>query len=297
MTQTMTRTSHAASPLRTGRWLEAVTARIERITPLQKIARALTQLVLKVLKPGKTKDLLSGTWLAHPLHPMLTDVAIGAWTSGAFLDLVGAEDGADALIGAGVLAAIPTAVTGLSDLADTEGAREQSVGAAHALGNITATTLFALSWRARRKGDRGKGQALAAAATLAATGAGFLGGHLSYRRGIGVDRTVFDQRFHDWTAVMKDADLKERTPTRAASGRTIFMLYRDGEQVYGLDNRCSHRGGPLHRGTVEGGIATCPWHFSGFALEDGSITCGPATAPQPAFDVRVNEGMIEIRSR
>lgn len=286
-----------ANAIRTGRLFEDLTERIERTKWLSAIASTTAKLVPKVLKPGRVKDFLTGTWMAHPLHPMLTDVAIGAWTSGVFLDLIGAEDGADALIGAGVLAALPTAVTGLSDLADTEGGRERAVGAAHAIGNVTATALFALSWRARRKGARGKGIALSTVATAVATGAGFLGGHLAYRRGIGVDRTVFDQRFPEWTALMREADLKDRTPTRAASGRTIFLLYREGERIWAIDNRCSHRGGPLHRGKVIDGVAQCPWHLSEFSIEDGSIVAGPATAPQPAFEVRVNAASVEVRSR
>src|SRR5437588_1341029 len=249
MTQTLARPQHP-SPIRTGGWIEPFTQRIESTKWLAQLSHKAATVAYKVLKPGPVKDFLSGTWMAHPLHPMLTDVAIGAWTSGVFLDLMGEEEGADALIGAGVLAALPTAITGASDLVDTEGQRERAVGAAHAIGNLTATTLFALSWRARRRGDRGKGIALSTAGTAIAAAAGFLGGHLSYRRGIGVDRTVFDQRFPTWTPVLKEADLPDKTPTRAASGRTIFLLYREGDRIWALDNRCSHRGGPLHRGEV-----------------------------------------------
>src|SRR5437763_13588850 len=101
MTQTLARPQHP-DPIRTGRWIEPFTERIERTKWLAQLSHTAATVAYKVLKPGPFKDFLSGTWTAHPLHPMLTDVAIGAWTSGVFLDLMGEEQGADALIGAGV---------------------------------------------------------------------------------------------------------------------------------------------------------------------------------------------------
>jgi hypothetical protein len=113
----------------------------------------LSQAVSKVVRPGRAKDLLAGTWLGHPVHPMLTDVPIGAWTSAFVLDLFGgrqARRAADALVGVGVLAAVPTAATGLSDLADVEHSQQRILGTAHALGNVTAVALYGGSFLARR---------------------------------------------------------------------------------------------------------------------------------------------------
>src|SRR5215208_1044560 len=53
--------------------------------PLQGAARA------AVPQDSGVKDILSGTWLGHPLHPPLTDLVIGAWTSAALLDLFGGD--------------------------------------------------------------------------------------------------------------------------------------------------------------------------------------------------------------
>jgi nitrite reductase/ring-hydroxylating ferredoxin subunit len=58
-----------------------------------------------------------------------------------------------------------------------------------------------------------------------------------------------------------------------------------------------HAGGPLHEGKVEDGRVTCPWHASTFNLADGSLVRGPATAPQPSYETRVQDGKIEVRSR
>jgi nitrite reductase/ring-hydroxylating ferredoxin subunit len=76
------------------------------------------------------------------------------------------------------------------------------------------------------------------------------------------------------------------------------LVYRRSGVVHALADRCSHAGGPLHEGEVDGNLCvTCPWHGSSFRLADGSVVRGPATAPQPAFDARVSEGHVEVRLR
>ena len=79
------------------------------------------------------------------------------------------------------------------------------------------------------------------------------------------------------------------------SGIDVF-LYRAGENIHALANRCTHRGGPLHKGSMDEHTVTCPWHLSRFRLEDGSVLRGPAIAPQPSYETRVRDGAIEIRS-
>jgi nitrite reductase/ring-hydroxylating ferredoxin subunit/uncharacterized membrane protein len=265
---------------------------------LDALGRTLGVWFAKIVRPGQVKDLFSGTWLGHPVHPMLTDLPIGAWTSAMTLDFLGgaeAQAAADMLIGVGVLSALPTAVTGLSDLADVVEPEQRSVGVVHALGNVTALTLFTLSWAMRRRGRRGVGNLLSLAGAGAATASAYLGGHLVYRQVVGPSRAV-DGPITAWTAVLDSEALIEGTPKRVAVGTVQVMLHRSGERIYALDNRCSHRGGPLHKGQVDGATVTCPWHLSTFSLEDGSILRGPATAPQPVYEVRECEGKIEIRT-
>lgn len=279
-------------------WTESLMAAIERARPLDTVGRKLGLAVAKVVRPGRAKDLLAGTWLGHPVHPMLTDVPIGAWTSAFVLDLVGgasARRAADALVGVGVLAAVPTAATGLSDLADVVDPRERSLGTAHALGNITAVTLYGGSWLARRRGRRDAGVRLAMLGAAVVTGAGFIGGHLAYRKGVGIDQTVFRERVQDWTPVLEERELPEAKAKRVRAGGTDILLYRRQGSIFALANRCSHRGGPLHKGRVADGTVRCPWHLSTFSLADGSIVQGPATAPQPCYQTRVRDGAIEVR--
>jgi nitrite reductase/ring-hydroxylating ferredoxin subunit/uncharacterized membrane protein len=281
-------------------WTESLVAGIERVRSLDAVGKVLSQAVSKVVRPGRTKDLLAGTWLGHPVHPMLTDVPIGAWTSAFVLDLFGgrqARRAADALVGVGVLAAVPTAATGLSDLADVEPSQQRILGTAHALGNVTAVALYGGSFLARRRGRRDLGVRLATLGAAVVSGSGFIGGHLAYRKGVGVDETVFRRRLDDWTPVLEERDLAEAEPRRATAGGTDILLYRRGDRVSALADRCSHRGGPLHEGQIHDGQVTCPWHQSTFRLDDGSILRGPATAPQPCYDVRVRDGAVEVRER
>jgi nitrite reductase/ring-hydroxylating ferredoxin subunit/uncharacterized membrane protein len=279
-------------------WTESLIAGIERARSLDRLGRKLSLAVAGVVRPGRAKDLLAGTWLGHPLHPVLTDVPIGAWTSASILDLVGgaqARRAADALVGVGVLAAVPTAATGLSDLADVVDPEERSLGTSHALGNLTAVALYGSSWLARRRGRRETGVRLAMLGAAMMTGAGFIGGHLAFRKGVGVDQTVFRGRVEDWTPVLEERELPEAKARRVVAGGTDILLYRRQDRIFALANRCSHRGGPLHKGRVAEGAVRCPWHLSTFSLEDGAILQGPATAPQPCYQTRVRDGAIEVR--
>lgn len=281
-------------------WLlaERTTEAIESWAVLDRVVRPVTSLVSKLVRPGALKDALSGTWIGHPAHPMLTDLPIGAWTSALLLDVLGGDErarAADSLIGAGVLMAMPTALTGLSDLADVEDRKGRAVGAAHAIGNTVGLALYAGSYVMRKRGRRRAGVSLSMLGAAVMSGSGFLGGHLSYRRGIGVDTTAFDTAPSGWTAVLDDADLHDRVPRKVTVGRSDVLLYREGGRIMALANRCSHRGGPLHKGRVENGEVRCPWHLSTFRLDDGSIIQGPATAPQRRYEARVADGKVEVR--
>jgi len=97
--------------------------------------------------------------------------------------------------------------------------------------------------------------------------------------------------------VIDVAKLEDRKPIPARANALAVVLVRSGEKLYALADRCSHRGCALHEGKLNPGeTLTCPCHGSTFRL-DGSIVKGPATSPQPAFDVRTNEGKVEIRRR
>ena len=279
---------------------ETIADRIEQLRPLDVVSGPLQQAVRKAVpQESELKDLLSGTWLGHPLHPPLTDVVIGAWTSALLLDLLGgerSEEASDRLVAAGIVAAVPTASAGLSDWAELRGGSRR-VGSVHAIGNTTALLLQTLSWLARRRGDRGRGVALSALGYGAATFSAWLGGHLSFAKGVGVNQTAFAEAPSEWTPVLDETRLEEGKPTAGRANGLAVVLLRKGQHLYALADRCSHRGCSLHEGALNPDeTLTCPCHGSTFRL-DGSIVKGPATSPQPAFDVRTNDGNVEIRRR
>ena len=171
--------------------LNTLATRLESITALDGPAGAIAGAVRGVLPAGPAKDLLSGTWLGHALHPLVTDVPIGAWTSAVILDWTGggqSRDAADRLILTGVLAAGAAVATGWSDWTDAEAGSPavRRSGVVHAAVNGTATTLMIASYRARRRGDRGRGKLLSLVGSVALGAGGWLGGHLSYSLGAGV---------------------------------------------------------------------------------------------------------------
>lgn len=274
---------------------------VEHATVLDPPAKAAGKAVRGATGPGATKDLLSGTWLGHALHPLMTDVVIGAWTSGLVLDVLGGDDegrAARRLVGVGIVASLPTAVTGASDWADAEPAddRVRRSGVVHALSNTVALGLQTASWMARRRGDRRRGIALSAAAGAAMAVSGHLGGHLSYVRGVGVDQTAFDEGPEDWVAV--DADVPaDGTPVTAVVEDTPVLLVRHDHGIHAIHDRCSHRGCSLAEGRIDGDVVECGCHGSRFSLADGGLQRGPATTPQPAFDVRESGGRLELRRR
>jgi nitrite reductase/ring-hydroxylating ferredoxin subunit/uncharacterized membrane protein len=280
--------------------LEPLVRAIESAGAIDAVAKPSAKTVRSLLSGGKLKDAVSGTWLGHALHPMLTDVVIGSFTSATVLDLLGGEElgpASERLIALGIAAYPPTALAGANDWADTELDSDEvrRAGLVHAAGNAIALWLYVASLIARRRGARRPGIALGLAGSSALALGGYLGGHLSFTRGVGPNQTVFDPGSEDWIPACDGAQLPQGRPTRVVVADTPVLLLRDGESVFAIHDRCSHRGCSLSDGEVDGNEIVCACHGSRFDRRDGSLTRGPATAPQPAFQVRDREGVIEIR--
>ncbi len=252
-----------------------------------------------VLGRGDLKSVLGGTWLGHPLHPVLTDLPIGFLMASTVADVFGGEGGgsaADGLALLGLVSVVPTAAAGLSDWSDTAGA-ERRLGLVHALANVGGSTLYIAALLSRRGGSRGFSRVFSLAGLGVLTASGYLGGHLVFANGVGVDHTVFDQPPTEWTRVAREGDLVDDTLQLVQAAGYGILLYRHAGSIHAVADRCTHAGGPLHEGDVEDLCVTCPWHGSRFRLTDGSVVRGPATADQPSFDARVNDGHIEVHLR
>ncbi len=277
-----------------------------RIPQLKPIEESLQKLVHKAFASGgergqAVKNFLNGTWIGEPLHVILTDIPIGAWTVALVcdgLDLMSSKRefavAADASIGIGLAGAVGAAVTGVTDWQDAD-APARRLGMIHGLLNVSATALFATSLILRKRKSRTSGRVLAGLGYGLMTYAAHLGGKMVYDYRVGVDRTDGETFPPDFVPVMSEADLAEAKPTRAEHDGVPILLVRRGDRIFALAETCSHFSGPLSEGKLVGDSIVCPWHKSRFALEDGRVLDGPAVHPQPCLQVRVQNGQIEVR--
>lgn len=287
---------------------EALINFVERQDALEQASEAIQPAVTNAFKAAgpagqQVKNFLHGTWLGHPLHPVLTDIPIGAWTAAVVLDAMeaisGREElgsGADAAIAVGLVGAVGSAVTGITDWSETYG-RGRKVGLAHGLLNAGATILYTTSLVMRRTRRRRAGLGLAMLGYAVSNAAAYLGGHLVFGEQIGVDHTAAQEKPTEFVAVMAEADLEEGKLTRADAAGVPVLLLRRGAEIRALAHTCSHLGGPLSEGKLEGDIVQCPWHGSRFSMTDGHVVDGPATFPQPCFETRVRDGQVEVRAQ
>ena len=277
---------------------------------LEDAGEAIQPVILNAFKAGgKTgndiKNLLHGKWLGHALHPIVTDVPIGAWTTAVALDtmeLCGSEKykaGADAAVSIGLAGAAGAAVTGLTDWTGTTQV-EKRAGLAHALLNIGATALFLTSAILRRnEKSRKTAISLSMLGFCITTTSAYIGGNLVYNQQMGVNHAAAPEGFPDkFEPVCSEEELGENEMKCVRAGKINVLLARQNHELFAIANTCSHMGGPLSDGELlEDCKVRCPWHGSVFSLKDGSVIDGPATEPQPEFDVRTRNGKIEVKLR
>ncbi|PRY12418.1 nitrite reductase/ring-hydroxylating ferredoxin subunit [Pontibacter ummariensis] len=283
---------------------------IEQQEWLKTAGDALQPAVVDAFKAGgetgqQIKNALHGTWLGHPLHPAITDVPVGSWTTAAVLDtmeLLGQKKyapGADAAVAVGLVGAVGAALSGLADWTGTT-KEKRKLGLMHGMLNAGAAALYVTSLLLRRR-RKTRGAAIGLSMLgYGIVGAGaYLGGHLVYSKRIGVDHSPAGARkLQDFVVVLPEKELAENSMRCVKAGDVPVLLARQEGKVFALAHSCSHMGGPLSDGDLlADGRVRCPWHGSVFSLEDGKIEQGPASEPQPAFEVRVRDGQIEVRSK
>lgn len=273
------------------------------LKPVETALGAVADTLLNKKQPfgQRVRNFLHGTWLGHPIHPAITDVPVGAWTVAAVFDTyeltTGDETlarGADVAVGIGLLGAVGAAATGLTDWSDTY-EKPRRVGALHALVNLTATALYLNSWWQRRNGCRRAGLVSGLSGYVCTLFGAWLGGHLVCNERIGVNHAP-EELPDKFVPIMPEADLPENKLHKAAVKDIPVVLLKRGGRIFVMAEKCSHLGGPLSEGKLQGDTIVCPWHQSRFALEDGRVIDGPATYTQPCFEVRVRAGQIEARA-
>lgn len=255
--------------------------------------------------PQPVMNLLHGTWLGHPVHPVLVHVPVGTWVSAGLLDLIPPfRPAATALIGTGVAAAVPASLSGAADWSEQDvGVRR--LGALHAVLNTAALGLYVGSLAARKRGRGPLGLALSYAGLGVATGSAAIGGHMSYALSSGASHATTAARAltHDWMDLGPLDDLPEGRPAlRTGKGSSVAVplaVVRRGARVDVFVGACSHLSGPLDEGTVEDvhghACLVCPWHGSAFDLDSGAARRGPAGNGQEKLEVRMEAGRVMAR--
>jgi nitrite reductase/ring-hydroxylating ferredoxin subunit/uncharacterized membrane protein len=266
------------------------------------VSRGVHRWVLKGGRPRRqAADLLHGTWLGHPLHSVLTDITIGAWVFSFVLDLLSLtsrsrsiQRSADTLLNLGNISAGTTALAGMTDYS-TIPDRAVTTGATHALLNSLALGVSIFSSVLRRNGKRGSGILLSSLSSSILLVSAWLGGELTYRYKVGVNKSREPAEPGKWHPAIQEQDLPEMTPKRVEVDGSPVLLYRYMGQIYAIGAVCGHDGGPLEEGTFEEYCVTCPWHQSVYDLRDGSVVHGPTTYAEPQYQVRVQQGTLEVR--
>lgn len=283
---------------------------------LERMARPLTGLwewiakavaaVYRVLgTPGRfLQDFLNGVWLGHSLHAVVVDVVIGAATAALLLDVLrvffgieGLETATTWVVGLAWLSAVGAIFSGLTDFKDTNSGDERNLAGFHGVTNIIGTGGLAFSTMQRLQGSHDAAFWGLLVGYLILSFGSFVGGHVVFKHAYGVNHTAFpsSKRAKEYEPVLPAAELAEGTPTKAMLGRTALVLVRRGDVVHALRDTCSHAGGPLSKGTLDGDTIICPWHASGFRLADGAVRHGPATNRQPAYRARISGDQVEVQ--
>jgi nitrite reductase/ring-hydroxylating ferredoxin subunit len=203
-------------------------------------------------------------------------------------------DAGDKLVALGTLSAVPTALTGLTDYS-TISDRAIRTASVHGLLNAGALALYGLSLVGRRRGARGPAMALSGVALGLITFSAWLGGEMTYKYRIAVNKSERPKGPTEWQAVLAEADLGDRQPHRVEVEGAPVLVYRDQHQIYAIGAVCGHEGGPLEKGKFEGACVECPWHQSVYDLRNGRVVHGPTTYPVPNYETRLRNGRLEVR--
>lgn len=256
--------------------------------------------------PRRLKSLLHGTPFGHPLHPAITDIPIGAWVVAAILDIIWLVSSANnewaaraavVVVLVGVVAALGAITTGLSDWSDTYGA-ERTIGLYHGSINSLATILYIVSVVLRFQSATSESVAGAIVGFVGLATVlvgGYLGGEMSFGKGTGINHTAWEAAGEDYEAVLPVNEVPEHGLKRVVVAGVPVVLLKLGDRYCAISATCSHAGGPLDEGELQGDVVQCPWHGSRFSMRNGKALTGPATFPQPRYDVRVRDGQIELK--
>lgn len=287
------------------RWLDRGIRSLGWLDPVaEAVQKAVGAFYDALGRPGHgIKNVMHGTAvLRHPLHPALTDVPVGAWTLGVLADWLFIATGrvpavaGDLALAVGIAGAVLSALTGLTDFHETFG-HERRTAMLHGLvmSIVLLVDIASLALRLSAPSTRLLAIVLSTLAWLIVLFGAFLGGHLTFGIGSAVNHNAFFGGPSDFVRVGSRDEFPEGQMRRVeAAGLPVVILRRQG-LLYAMGAVCSHAGGPLDEGTLDGDVVTCPWHHSRFCFSDGHVAGGPATFDQPSLTARERGGVVEVK--
>ena len=250
------------------------------------------------------KNVAHGTWaLRHPLHPAMTDLPLGAWLVGVVADYVALKShllptqAGDIALLVGLVGALGAVVTGYTDFHETYGL-ERRAALLHGLVMTAVFVIEAASLLLRWLFGpelHVTAVVLATAGLLLAMLGMYFGGHVVFGFGTMINRNAFAEPPSEAVDVGQSSDFGESVMKRVEAGSTPVLMTRVGGKLFAIAATCSHAGGPLDEGVLNGDVVTCPWHGSKFCVRDGSVRGGPATFAQPVFAVDEHDGRVAVR--
>jgi nitrite reductase/ring-hydroxylating ferredoxin subunit len=92
----------------------------------------------------------------------------------------------------------------------------------------------------------------------------------------------------------KLADIKVGKPNCAEVDGHKVVLYKIGDDYFATTGICTHSGGVLCQGTLDGNVVTCPLHGSKFEVQSGKVLQGPANDPIKIYETRIAGDTLEV---
>ena len=84
---------------------------------------------------------------------------------------------------------------------------------------------------------------------------------------------------------------------KVVAGGEDILVVNAGGKLYAISNKCTHRGGPLDEGELEGSTVTCPWHGGQFDLTSGKVLTPPPMKDEVTYDIRVDGSDVLIKKK
>ncbi|PYK61745.1 MAG: hypothetical protein DME43_01770 [Verrucomicrobia bacterium] len=271
------------------------------------------------------KDALEGKPLRHPIHPMLVHFPIGFLVLSFLLDLVSMAfpevpnlvRGSFYAMLLGIITALLAAVPGFVDYSDIRRDHPgKTTATRHMTLNLMVVAIYGINlWIRSSALSHPKISLLPLLLSIIGIGllsvSGYLGGRLVYDQGIAVGRhkrrtaTPQDTLYLSTGYLASGAEISfvpvpdaeqlgNGETLRVEIDKLVMTIARIDNQLYGFQEFCTHRFGPLSEGSFHGFNVQCPWHNSCFDIRTGKVTNGPAKVDLKTFKIEMRDGKVGV---